>query len=136
MPLMERRRGVEPHLSGPSRCHVGEFCFFQDENFEGNMLYGTDRGGNCGGGAGGQRFVGSSGLDLTNQVSSWVNNTDYTIYVYASNPPNTTTSVPIGLWRMYNYHSNSFVGSEANDRNGSFCVEGGNCPEPCPRPPI
>jgi hypothetical protein len=68
MSLMERPRGVEPHLSGPSRCHVGEFCFFQHENFEGNMLYGNDRGGNCGGGDGGQAFVGSSGMDLANQI--------------------------------------------------------------------
>lgn len=114
-PLKVRPESEGPQPLSAERCHAEEFCFFVDANYGGNMLYGDNGGGYCGN----DDLVATDGTSYRNAVSSWVNNTDYTIDVYGDAGP---------LWTMFPHQSNSYVGDELNDRATHYVVRGGNCP--------
>jgi hypothetical protein len=122
-PLMERPRDrFQPLVTGAARCHEGEICFFADRDFGGHMVYANNSGDYCG-----PQDLAYSGGSFHNQTSSWINNTDYTVYVYAQQGAALR-------WTMSPHSRNAYVGDMDNDFSVSYCVEGGNCPFPCPPP--
>lgn len=83
------------------------YCFYVDKDFNGDRFQFSYR--YCNG-----SYVNLNDWNRSNQASSWVNNTNFTIDVYDF------TNATGWLWTEGRVSNNSWVGSVANDRASSF----------------